>query len=254
MEAPSPMKGLERLTEELRLERQKSSYALQEKARIRVEIESYKQIIDDQKAQITDFQEKLDTFVRQARDAEQQIHTLSDQDRLSRNEAKQHQTRIQDIEAELAAANEEIDNYKQVLVGRDHEINELRVQYETLQKKTVTKDELIASLKDELLSVRRSQMAFEEEKEAVYARLSEQTAQNEQLRAQLQLVGMSTTIMIRFSVDVYESSVISPPSLLFPLLPQARKKVATPPHLPRMRSYVMPLNRLCSSTRSSPNK
>lgn len=189
MEAASPIKGLERLSEELRLERQKANYALQEKARIRVEIESYKQNIEQQREHIGDLEQKCEAYSTQVHDLEQQLQTTRIELGDVTTNVQQSKQTIRDLESSLDHANNEIERYRQQVADRDSEMHELRIRMETLEKKGQTKDDLIQSLKDELLSVRKSQMAFEEEKEQVYSRLNQQATINQELQAQLQLVG-----------------------------------------------------------------
>lgn len=189
MEAASPIKGLERLSEELRLERQKANYALQEKARIRVEIESYKQSIEQQREHIGDLEQKCETYSAQVHDLEQQLQTTRIELSDVQTNVQQSKHTIRDLESSLEHANNEIERYRQLVADRDSEMHELRIRMETLEKKGHTKDDLIQSLKDELLSVRKSQMAFEEEKEQVYSRLNQQATINQELQSQLQLIG-----------------------------------------------------------------
>jgi hypothetical protein len=185
----SPIKGLERLSEELRLERQKANYALQEKARIRVEIESYKQTIEQQKETIDELQQKCDGLVTEVHELEKQVQSAHSENSQSQHILQQSKSNTNELQSALEQANATIENYRQKVLDRDNDVHELRIRMETLEKKGHTKDDLIQSLKDELLSVRKSQMTFEEEKEQVYSRLNQQSAINQELQAQLQLIG-----------------------------------------------------------------
>lgn len=154
-----------------------------------MEIESYKQNIEQQREHIGDLEQKCEAYSAQVHDLEQQLQTTRIELSDVQTHFQQSKHTIRDLESSLEHANNEIERYRQLVADRDSEMHELRIRMETLEKKGQTKDDLIQSLKDELLSVRKSQMAFEEEKEQVYSRLNQQATINQELQSQLQLIG-----------------------------------------------------------------
>ncbi|KAJ1424063.1 hypothetical protein B484DRAFT_398440 [Ochromonadaceae sp. CCMP2298] len=198
----SPLRGLERLTEELRLERQKASTALQDRARLRVEIESLKQSNEQKEEELRVAQ---DSYVL----AQTDIGYLS-------ADLAQLRADFQVVSEDLVAQNEhhgvlyndkmalqmEVDVLRESLMGHETRIAGMRIRTESLETQRAGKDELLAQVRREMQELRAAHKGVEGEKLALFAALVEARGGSEALRAQLDAAEGQQTSM----ADIYASN------------------------------------------------
>lgn len=188
MEDSSPMKGVERLTEELRLERQKSNQALQEKARVRIEVESSRQTIEQQKDNINLLQIEIAQISQKIHELESYNASLLQSESAAKDTIDMAHDKIAELEDTVTTNTQQLDEFRQQILLRDSIIHEQKIKLDTLERKSKTKDDLVDSLRQELQYFRQSQMSIQEEKESALHQANAQTALNEQLQSQLDLV------------------------------------------------------------------
>ncbi len=184
----SPMKGIERLSEELRLERQKANHALQDRARLKVEIESLKQNIELQRVEYQDmihsYEELKGSYQQLSHQYEELDHLRHEQDETLSTISKDREQVVNQYTAALQE--------NQALITEIHELKEElskeKILHETCNKKLSSKDELIQHLKDELLTIRQHHTTIEQEKMSQYEQLHHSVAINEELQTKLQMV------------------------------------------------------------------
>ncbi|RYH28529.1 hypothetical protein EON65_11865 [archaeon] len=188
----SPIKGLERLSEELKIERQKLNIALQERARVRVEVESHKQIIEQQKSEIQEYSEIINSLKDELQQTNNRADVLQNNYDSLQEEASQRENQYQSWLQSSQDQSQSAVAYEEQLQAKDEEIKSLQILIETMDTKAGAKDELIATLKDELLDLRRLNANNEQEKLEAYRYLSELDATNQDLSIKLHLADVST--------------------------------------------------------------
>lgn len=188
----SPIKGLERLSEELKIERQKLNIALQERARVRVEVESHKQTIEQQRSEIQEYTEVINSLKDELEQANSRADVLQSNYDGLQEEARQRENQYQSWLQSSQDQTQSAVAYEEQLQAKDEEIKSLQILIETMDTKAHAKDDLIATLKDELLDLRRMNANNEHEKLEAYRYLSELDATNQDLTMKLHLADVSS--------------------------------------------------------------
>ena len=149
------MKGIERLSEELRLERQKANHALQDRARTKIEVETLKQTVETQRHEFQELQSYTDELKLSL---QQSLHNIEQLEIMNHQLTEQLEQQIN----ENAVINEMMKQREQqaslvdiVIQDKEQEINSWKVKLETSEHKSLAKDELIEHLKQELLTIRQ---------------------------------------------------------------------------------------------------
>lgn len=184
----SPLKGLERLSEELKAERQKLNIALQERARVRLEAETHKQTIEQQKYEIQELNETIGELQRDLSSCTSQLESLQQQYDAIQEETHNKTQQYQEWLQTSNQSEQEISLLHDTIRHREEEIKSLHIQIETLEGKAATKDDLIASLKSELLELRKTHAILDQQKLETFKRLNEMEIEREDLEMKLQLV------------------------------------------------------------------
>lgn len=186
--AASPIKGLERLSEELRLERQKSQQALQERARSKIEIETLRQSNEQVRNEFLDLQNKYEELQNQSRSYSNEIEKLQSDEYL-------YTQRIEDLEQQLQEQRLQYEQFvaeqmqlKLTYQQQHEEALTSQMKIDTLEKKSLVKDDLINSLKQEIGKMRHSHLNFEQEKLSTLQELNNTSMINEELQLKLQSV------------------------------------------------------------------
>jgi chromosome segregation ATPase len=182
------MKGIERLSEELKLERQKANQALQDRARLKIELESLKQSMESQRHEQQDLlkdnlslKQQVNTLERE-REALQQLQHEQDETLSHLNREREGLLRS------MQGLDERVATLQQDNVHYQDELKKASILQDTATNKLNAKEELIQHLKEELLSIRSMHSSMEQEKLSTFQQLHEQTAANEELQTKLQLV------------------------------------------------------------------
>ena len=90
--------GLDRLSEDLRVERQKASSALQDRARLRVEIEGLKQKVQLSEKQIDDVSNALDDRITDLNNANSKINEMDRQHAISLEQHNEVEVKLRSVE------------------------------------------------------------------------------------------------------------------------------------------------------------
>jgi chromosome segregation ATPase len=190
----SPAKGVERLAEELKFERQKATNALSDRGRLRVEIESLKKDNEEKREEI----ESLNELCNNERNLAETLQNELDESRAMQNALHNDLThKIADYNnlynehMEVMSENQANQN---LLHEKDIKITQLTIKCDSLEGRGNKKDELLNQLKAEIYEVRQSQMENEQVKMNLYEELKQQKQWNEELKSKLQ------------AVDIMESS------------------------------------------------
>ena len=189
----SPLKGIERISEELRLERQKANNALQDRARLRVEIESLKQAVDQQLEETNEFREHLNTAQEENENLRKELDELRREQVAVQEDLDAKNEEVGRVNTEKLQLQSENDNIRESLKEKESLIAAMSVKIESFENRTSAKDELIANLKSDIQQIRKSQLQAEHEKVEVHSLLAQQAAINEELKSQLQMAEVMET-------------------------------------------------------------
>eukprot|EP01038_Epipyxis_sp_PR26KG_P006650 gene6650-9129_t len=181
----SPIRGIERLSEELKSERQKASVALQDRARLRIEIESLKQIIDRQIIEIKDYQIANEELQQEL--AEKTSKLLNAQN-LADGYEKELQTIKYEIRDNRNDTSEKLDSYEKVVQDNNEKsllISKLQSSVDNFEQGLATKDNMMKELKNEIANLRRNQSAIEQRSFDNLQQLKEQAKSNQELKSKV---------------------------------------------------------------------
>ena len=152
------MKGIERLSEDLREERMKAASALQDRARLRVEIEGLKQKILSQATHITETTDTLEERDEQLSKAKEQIKALTRSEEALQRAVGNVDEKTNALEEKNKTMRQEKQNMTLELEQARYEIENLTDSIETLEAKVLNKEKLFADIKAQLeLSVNQNE-------------------------------------------------------------------------------------------------
>jgi chromosome segregation ATPase len=150
----SPLRGIEKLSEDLRLERQKSNIALQEKARLKIEVESLKQTLESRSDETSRLHMKM-----QAHEHEMEAlrKSLLDKEGTLNNEhlrSEEQRREISSLKASIEAMHDDIHRLHNELKEKSNTINQADIFIKTIEGKVISKDNLNEELQNEILQLR----------------------------------------------------------------------------------------------------
>lgn len=186
--AASPIKGLERLSEELRLERQKSNQALQERARSKIEIESLRQTNEHSRNELLDLQSNYEELKSQNVAYRTQLEQFQNQEYLYQQKIDSLEQHLREFQLHHEQFVAEQHQLKLTYQKQHEDVLAYQIKIDTLEKKSLSKDDLINSLKQDIANMRNAHLSFEQEKLSTIHELSNKTMLNEELQLQLQSV------------------------------------------------------------------
>lgn len=134
----SPVRGLEKLAQELRHERQKSTSALQDRNRQRIEVEKIKSQLADAQCEIENKQTEYDSLAQAHHEAQLQIQDFE-------NHLQEHENLIAELREQ--AANHEVEMREQAEIQAD-----LQAEYDRLKGEEITSTQTIAKLENAVVS------------------------------------------------------------------------------------------------------
>lgn len=181
----SPLKGLERLTEELRIERQKAGDALQDLTRLRIEVATLAQSNDEKDALIEDLRSTCAQEQNEADSIRNELIALENDYNLLREATSQRDMDYQHVYEDKLALQNECDLLNEALHEREGQIASLTVKCNSLEGRGGAKDELLNKLKNEIQEVRAGHALVEKEKLDALEELKKFAAWNEDLKVQL---------------------------------------------------------------------
>lgn len=179
----SPLRGIEKLSDELKIERQKSTAALQERSRLRIEIESLRAENQNFLAQVDLFGKKI-----QAKDDENQEIVsrhleIEERNAILIREIEEANRKLELFENDCMRVSRERDQLLEMLKEKEELEKNVSKQNDELEAKIVARESLIVELRQDVNNLRQRQLSFEE-KDSHAA----QTAQmNEQLMGELRV-------------------------------------------------------------------
>lgn len=153
----SPLRGLEKLSEDLRQERSRASLAMQERARMRIEIESLKQTVEKQNLEIVDHKSTISRFETEKSLMNDDLVNINDKFLKDKQECQDLISENEKLKKDLLDKNNECDS----LINRCAELRNQSLELETIihssDNKTSSKDTMIQDLQNELSHLRRVQ-------------------------------------------------------------------------------------------------
>lgn len=181
----SPLKGLERLSEELRIERQKAGDALQDLTRLRIQVATLAQSNDEKDATIEELRNACTQEQNEADNLRNELVNLETDYNSLRESTSQHDVEYQHIYDDKLALQSECDTLNELLHEKDGQIAALTVKCNSLEGRGGAKDELLSKLKIEIQELRESHTVMEQEKLDILEELKNVQAWNEDLKVQL---------------------------------------------------------------------
>ena len=184
MQSP-PVKGIDRIAEELRLERQKAGEALQDVTRLRVEIASLKQSNDEKDAIINEYDETRSLEQAEYESLQAAYEELQSEYANLREFRLSHEEDYNNFSNERTELDNIIDNLKAAKHEMELEMDSLKVKCNGLEGRASGKEELINKLKRELQDVRNNLTESEQERMNAHEALRQQETWNEELKLEL---------------------------------------------------------------------
>jgi len=156
----SPIKALEKLSEEARQERLRSTSSLQENVRLKIQIENLKQHVDHSNAQVEEMEAEVSKLKSTIESQEGNIHSLEFKLSEEHDALVQQQRRASEAEGNARDSMEEV-------ASKDEEIAKLTLENEARSQLKAqfdfdlkVKDEALTIAQEEVQRVERQNKAF----------------------------------------------------------------------------------------------
>ena len=186
---PSPLKGIDRISEEIRQERQKVNQLQQEKAKLKIEVETLKQSIETYKIEKDDLTNEIYNQKRALQDQKMSIESLQSEISFYQTTVQALEKEKKEVELMVLQQEDEHQLFQESMQQQKDEILTLQLKIDSYDKKLLSKDDLINSLKLELLNIRQSQLKFEKDNIQTMNELNTKNIQSEELSSKLEFIG-----------------------------------------------------------------
>lgn len=158
----SPIKALEKLSEEARLERQRSTSSLQENIRLKIQIENLKQHVDHSNAQVQQLEAEISKLNSKVESLEENIERTDYQLAEEHDALVQEQRRASAAEEKMRALREELDDKLEVVATLNSEKEsrgEVKAQFDIELR---AKDETITVAHEDVQRLERQNRTWEQ--------------------------------------------------------------------------------------------
>jgi len=179
--ANSPIRGLERLSEDLKLERQKANAALQDRARLRIEVESLKQYIEKQSLEINEGKAALEGAEGEIESLRQQIVDAEKISEGHKASGRLSQLQVEQVKTELAERNQINDSLTRDLRESRDQFLALQNDFSALESKAESRDGLIRELELEVGQLRQKCLEAEQKVALSHETIVEQIKTSEDM-------------------------------------------------------------------------
>lgn len=184
----SPMKGIDRFSEEIKIERSKNSSLLQTQAKLKIEIENLKLIQEKLKTEKEDLINENFNLKRSLQEERVSKESLQSQFTYQQQNLIAHEKEKQELETLIHKQDEEMNLYQELMNQQKEELLNYHYKIENYEKKMNSKDELINSLKLELVNIRQLQLKSEKDSINSINELNSKTLQEEEMLNKIQLI------------------------------------------------------------------
>ena len=154
--------GLDRLSEDLRVERQKASSALQDRARLRVEIEGLKQKVQLSEKQIDDVSNALDDRITDLNNANSKINEMDRQHAISLEQHNEVEVKLRSVEEKNKILRQEKQAIALDLDHAEAEVTECRDIIVSSELQIVNKTKMMEDFKEQLAALEKQHEEQEE--------------------------------------------------------------------------------------------
>jgi chromosome segregation ATPase len=180
--SPSPVKGLDRLSNELRLERQKCTAALQERSKLKIEIEKLKSENADLEGELSNSIQELKQFQNSSRAQEIKIKELEDDLNSKTEEIKVLQSSLLSVKSDVKQNRDALS--KTTLDGQSAKELEqfLRSKVSELEILVGVKDNTINEMKDEMERLKRVVSITESKNNEIMTSLNSRQREFDEMR------------------------------------------------------------------------
>lgn len=181
----SPLKGIERITEDLKLERQKANSALQERARLRIEIETLKQKNDNLSNELAVSKESVDSLLYQLEEKKKEISLIESREENNNSNNVSNYKELLYYKEQYNNAQQQNENLLIQVKEREAENKILISKLDGQENRFSSKDQLIEELKKEVELLRSTNSETEEKYLNCYEELQEKLSENQGLQSDL---------------------------------------------------------------------
>lgn len=181
------MKGVERLSAELKQERLRGDMLCQDKNRTRLDTEELKKAVSELKYALQVSKEDAEELTKELSETVEKLQALQGEHDALKDELAVKAEQYQDWLSSSAETSHFIESLQEALQDKEDQLRSLHIQVETLTAVSATKDAHIASLTKDLKEIRKAQKETEQSKLDTFRALNDQEALNEELQMQLQL-------------------------------------------------------------------
>ena len=182
LSSSSPLKRLERLSDDIKIERDKATNALQEKARLKIEMESLKQQLNNQIIETTEYRKSVeasDTLIRSLKESLNELRSTEDKLRSDikisniNNEELESYNREQKLKYQSLSYEMELLNDK---------LSKLQITNDGLDGRIQAKDQLIDEYKDEISRLKKTIKSNDDKVNLITQALNTSVQSNEELK------------------------------------------------------------------------
>jgi chromosome segregation ATPase len=186
----SPLKGIEKLSEDLRVERQKANIALQDRARLRIEVESLKKTVEQLELSLQEWQNRCNNFESKNGELSKNLDSSKNYETslLSELQAKLNENAI--LLDEKSSFQNELKLLQNIQAEKEIALNSSILKIESLEIRMKSKDETMNDLKNEIQSARRSLLSSEQTNLDLNQKFTKQSKMFEDLKSRFDVTEM----------------------------------------------------------------
>lgn len=186
----SPLKGVERLSEELKHERNKAGQALQDRAKLKIEIEYLQQNNDSKDETINKMHEELFQANMEIEKLHKNIEDQKIEYYLIQDNLKNKDIEINNIYKEKLNYQIENESSVDILNQKELHISSLAIKIESLENRCLNKDETISQFKNDIQQIRKDLVQVEQEKVDIHQSYIELKQQHVELQSYVSSITM----------------------------------------------------------------
>lgn len=170
----SPMKALEKLSEEAKLERQRSTASLQENARLKIQLESLKNQLQDVLTNNENYVSQIEQMEHDYLSLEERNKSIEEEKEVHIQKKKEMQMVIDNYEIVVKEFEQQKNEYLNTIASLNTTIEEWNEKYISIEMRLRQKDDLIQQKHEEIVRIKTQSEISEEKNNLLNSKLNEQ--------------------------------------------------------------------------------
>jgi chromosome segregation ATPase len=182
LSSSSPLKRLERLSDDIKIERDKATNALQEKARLKIEMESLKQQLNNQIIETTEYRKSVDASDTLIRSLKESLNELRSTEDKLRSDIKISNINNEELDSYIREQKLKYQSISYEMELLNDKLSKLQITNDGLDGRIQAKDQLIDEYKDEISRLKKTIKSNDDKVNLITQALNTSVQSNEELK------------------------------------------------------------------------